>query len=300
MIATIESYLAEASRDVEAALDRLLPPGSEEARELHEAMRYSVFAGGKRFRPALVLLFCEAAGRDRAQALPAAAAFECVHVYSLIHDDLPAMDNDDFRRGKPSNHKAFGEALAILAGDALLTYAFELAASHPEPRVAAELALELARAAGPRGMVGGQVLDIRGEGKTKEKPRRDGATLERIHLWKTAALIRGACLCGAIAGGGGPRARAAAERYGEDVGLAFQVVDDILDVECTTEELGKTAGKDAAAGKLTYPGLYGLDEAKRHARTLVDRAIAALTDLPDSAAKGLLRERAVMVRDRRK
>jgi geranylgeranyl diphosphate synthase type II len=296
----IETYLTEASREVEAALDRLLPKESEEPRELHEAMRYSVFAGGKRVRPALALLFCEALGRGREAAMGVAAAFECVHVYSLIHDDLPAMDDDDFRRGKPSNHKAFGEALAILAGDALLTLAFELAAGAPDRGLGAELALELARAAGAAGMVGGQVLDIRSEGKTRVPPSRDGATLEAIHRRKTAALIRGASRAGALAGGAGPAELAAATRYGEALGLAFQVVDDILDVECTSEELGKTAGKDAAAGKLTYPALYGLDEAKRRARALVDEAQAALEELPPSDARERLRELAILVRDRRK
>jgi geranylgeranyl diphosphate synthase type II len=263
-------------------------------------MRYSVFAGGKRVRPALVLLWNEALGGARAPALPAAAAWECVHVYSLIHDDLPAMDNDDFRRGRPSNHKMFGEALAILAGDGLLTVAFELCAGHADRRTGAEVALELARAAGPLGMVGGQVLDIRGEGKTPLAPTRDEATLERIHRWKTAALLRGACRAGAILAGAGATGLDAATRYGEALGLAFQVVDDILDVECTTEELGKTAGKDAAAGKLTYPALLGLDAAKARAKRLIDDAIAALEALPETPARGLLRDMAALVRDRRK
>jgi geranylgeranyl diphosphate synthase type II len=296
---TLERTLAEIAADVERALERLLPAPDEEPRELSAAMRYSVLGGGKRVRPALVVLFAEALGGARAAALPAAAAWECVHVYSLIHDDLPAMDDDDFRRGKPSNHKVYGEALAILAGDALLTLALEIAADHPDRRIGAEVALELARAAGPRGMVGGQVLDVRGEGKTPERPTRDEATLERIHRWKTAALIRGACRAGAILGGADAAGVAAAHRYGEALGLAFQVVDDILDVEGTSEALGKTAGKDAAAGKLTYPALFGLADAKRRAARLIEEATGAIDELPATPSREVLRELAIFVRDRR-
>jgi geranylgeranyl diphosphate synthase type II len=295
---TIETTLSDLGREVEAALDRFLPPETEEARELHRAMRYSVFAGGKRVRPALVLLGAEAYGVPREDALPLACAYECVHVYSLIHDDLPAMDNDDLRRGKPTSHKVFGEALAILAGDALLTFAFELA-SRPR-RHAAEAVRDLAAAAGPFGMVGGQVLDIRNEGKTCERPARDAASLERIHRAKTAALIRGACRAGPILAGADP---APLGEYGEALGLAFQIVDDILDVECTTEELGKTAGKDAKAGKLTYPAIHGIEAARAKARAEVARAKAALGRAGSGApsrALGLLSDLADFVRDRRK
>ena len=297
----IEAYLVAVSGEVERVLDRLLPPETEEPRELYRAMRYSVFAGGKRLRPALVSLGCEAVFSPRARALPAAAAFECVHTYSLIHDDLPAMDDDDFRRGKPSSHKAFGEALAILAGDALLTFAFELVADgFADPSVAARVTRELAIAAGPRGMVGGQVLDIRCEGKSPEKPNRDAPTLERIHRMKTASLIGGALRAGAIAGGAGERELRALTRYADALGLLFQVTDDILDVEGSSADLGKTAGKDAARGKLTYPALFGIEESRRRAGELALEARSALAGLDPSDARGLLAELVTLVRDRRK
>ena len=294
---TIEHYLGEIAGTVEDALAGFLPAESDEPRELHRAMRYSTLGGGKRVRPALVLLGAAMHGVPRADAMPVACAYECVHVYSLIHDDLPAMDDDDLRRGKPTSHKVFGEAMAILAGDALLTFAFELAAR--AKRSAVEVVRDLAQMAGAAGMVGGQVLDVRNEGKTPERPTPDKATLERIHRWKTAALIRGAARAGALLAGADP---APLTRYGEALGLAFQVVDDILDVEQTTEVLGKTAGKDAAAGKLTYPKLYGLDAAKAEARRLVDEAKGALAAAPAASedARELLLELADLVRDRKK
>jgi geranylgeranyl diphosphate synthase type II len=297
----LTQYLSEVAALVEAALDRLLPAESVEPRELHRAMRYSALGGGKRVRPALVCLGAELFGGHREAALPLACAFECVHVYSLIHDDLPAMDDDDFRRGRPSNHKVFGEALAILAGDGLLTFAFELAAGSTEdPARARAAVLELARAAGPQaGMVGGQTLDLRGEGRTTEPVLATIAALEAVHLAKTAALITGAVRAGAIHGGAEPEGAEAVGRYGRALGLAFQVVDDILDVEGTTQDLGKTAGKDAAAGKLTYPGLLGLDAARAHARRLVDDAKAALAPYSGQPAAALLADLADLVRDRR-
>jgi len=299
----LDTTLAEIAAQVEAALDRLLPSAAAEPRELHQAMRYSALGGGKRVRPALALLSAELHGVPREEAIPVACAYECVHVYSLIHDDLPAMDDDDLRRGRPTSHKVYGEALAILAGDALLTYAFELAAR--TERNPAALVRDLAVAAGPVGMVGGQVLDIRGEGKSILAATRDAATLERIHTWKTAALIRGAARAGALLAGADP---APITTYGAAIGLAFQVVDDILDIESTTEELGKTAGKDVASGKMTYPALHGMAAAKAEARRLIDEATGALASLGDEALAGPLaraaRDRltdlAYMVRDRRK
>jgi geranylgeranyl diphosphate synthase type II len=291
----IERKLGEIAAAVEDALAASLPPEAEEPRELHRAMRYSALGAGKRVRPALVLLGADLYGVALAAAMPVACAYECVHVYSLIHDDLPAMDNDDLRRGKPTSHKVFGEAMAILAGDALLTYAFELAARS----ASTDIVRDLAQMAGPAGMVGGQVLDVRNEGKTPERPTPDKETLARIHRWKTGALIRGASRAGALLAGAdaGPLTR-----YGEALGLAFQVVDDVLDVTATTEELGKTAGKDAAAGKLTYPALYGLDAAKAEARRLVDEAKAALPPGTGKSegARALLLELADLVRDRKK
>jgi geranylgeranyl diphosphate synthase type II len=291
----IERALGEIAAQVEDALAQLLPAEADEPRELHRAMRYSALGAGKRVRPALVLLAAELHGVPRAAAMPVACAYECVHVYSLVHDDLPAMDDDDLRRGKPTSHKVFGEAMAILAGDALLTFAFELAARSEKTSVVRDLA----QMAGPAGMVGGQVLDVRNEGKTPERPTPDRETLARIHRWKTGALIRGAARAGALLAGADPAPLTA---YGEALGLAFQVVDDVLDVEATTEQLGKTAGKDAAAGKLTYPRLYGLEAAKVEARRLVDEAKAALppgTGTSESA-RALLLELADLVRDRKK
>ncbi len=296
----IERYLATVAAEVEEALDRLLPAEAREPRELHRAMRYSALGGGKRVRPALVCLGAELFGGDRPSVLPLACAFECVHVYSLIHDDLPAMDDDDFRRGKPSSHKAFGEALAILAGDALLTYAFELAAaSTADPARARGAVVELARAAGPAGMVAGQTLDLRGEGRTPEPRCEDLDALRTIHLAKTGALIAGAIRAGAVhAGASSPQVDVVGD-YGRFLGLAFQVVDDVLDVEGTTAALGKTAGKDAAAGKLTYPRLLGLKSARAYACELVDQAKGAIRVFDDRPAAALLGELADLVRDRR-
>ncbi len=297
----IATYLERAASDVEAGLGELLPAASEEPRELHEAMRYSALGGGKRMRPALVFLSAEACGVPRDVAMPVACAYECVHVYSLIHDDLPAMDDDDLRRGKPTCHKVFGEAMAILAGDALLTFAFELAA-RAGPR-GADLALDVARAAGAAGMVGGQALVIREEGKSTVPPARDLLTLERVHRKKTAALIRGAARAGAILAGSRDVALGALSHYGEFLGLAFQVWDDVLDVERTTEELGKTAGKDARAGKLTYPALLGLAAAKARANELAAKAKAALSPLDakaNASALALLRELADLAISRTK
>ncbi len=294
---------AERLRALAAEFERYfataLPPLDREPSELTEAMRYAALGGGKRVRPALALLWAEAVGGERTRALPVAAAIECVHVYSLVHDDLPAMDDDDLRRGRPSCHKAFGEAMAILAGDALLTFAFEhVVCSYDDPATACALVRELAQRAGWAGMVGGQVLDLRGEGRTARTPQRGEAALEAIHRMKTGALIGAACVGGAIAGGGDARAQAAARRYGETLGLLFQVTDDIIDLTSSTEALGKTAGKDRDRGKLTYPALLGLEGARERARALAERACAALEPLGDSAARERLADMVVFIRDR--
>jgi geranylgeranyl diphosphate synthase, type II len=279
----LEAYLAERARLVDEALDRFLPPEDEPPATVHRAMRYSVFAGGKRLRPVLVIAGAEAVGGRGADVLPTACALELVHTYSLVHDDLPAMDNDDFRRGRPTSHKVFGEALAILAGDGLLTLSFRLLAENvrdgrPPERLRDVLA-ELADAAGTRGMVGGQVADIEAEGRAVS-----AEALDFIHTRKTAALIRAALRAGALVCGAPAAALGALGAAGERLGLAFQIVDDILDVEGTTEALGKTAGKDQAQRKATYPGLHGLEASRARARALVAEAEAALAPLGPRAA----------------
>ena len=285
----LKTYLKERCQMVDEALDRYLPLADHQPFSVHKSMRYSMFAGGKRVRPILMLAACEAVGGTVNQAMPAACAMEMIHTYSLIHDDLPAMDNDDFRRGNPTNHKVFGEAIAILAGDALLTEAFILM-SNPQFRenVAPERVLaviqEIAHCAGSRGMVGGQVVDMESEGKTDI----DLATVHFIHIHKTGALLKASVKAGAILGGADETALAAMTRYGEATGLAFQIADDILDIEGTTEELGKDAGSDEARGKATYPAIVGLAEAKRRAQELVQIALEALA--PFDATADPLRE----------
>jgi geranylgeranyl diphosphate synthase, type II len=239
-------------------------------------MRYSLFAGGKRVRPILAIAATEAVGGTAEDVLPMACALECIHTYSLIHDDLPALDNDDYRRGRLTNHKVFGEANAILAGDALLTFAFELMGDVRQwkqfmPARVVQVIHEVAHAIGTFGMIGGQVVDLQMEGQDVELP-----TLQYIHAHKTGALIRASVRSGAILGGGSPAEVEALTHYGTHVGLAFQIVDDILDVEGASAVLGKTAGKDAAAGKPTYPALYGLDESRRRAEASMARALEAL------------------------
>ena len=273
----LKQYLKERCGLVDEALDRLLPRADELPASLHASMRYSVFAGGKRIRPILMLAACEAVGGDLPCAMPAACAMEMIHTYSLIHDDLPAMDDDDFRRGNPTNHKVYGEAVAILAGDALLTEAFiamsSVACASLVP-AATLLAViqEIGRCAGSHGMVGGQVVDMESEGKQDI----DLATVQYIHTHKTGALIKASIKAGALLGGADEQALAAMTRYGEAIGLAFQIADDILDIEGTTEELGKDAGSDQARGKATYPALVGLAEAKKRAAELVEIALEAL------------------------
>ena len=263
-------YLADVRREVDAALDRYLPPKDAPPAAIHEAMRYSVFAGGKRLRPILVIAGAEAVGGRMARVLPTACALELIHTYSLIHDDLPAMDDDDYRRGRLTNHKVFGEAIAILAGDALLTLAFGLFAEHASLEVIREVAI----AAGTFGMIGGQVADIQSEGKSV-----DAETLEYIHRHKTAALIRCSLRSGAMLAGASPAALQAIGEAGSHLGLAFQIVDDILDVEGSLEDLGKTAGSDRRKKKVTYPEHFGVEASRLKAKALIEDAKTALGPL---------------------
>jgi geranylgeranyl diphosphate synthase type II len=241
-------------------------------------MRYSLEAGGKRVRPVLCLLACEAVGGTSTQALPGALALEYVHTYSLIHDDLPAMDDDDLRRGRPTNHKVFGEGHAILAGDALLTEAFGvLASADLDPTKRAEALKLLAEGAGWRGMAGGQALDLEGE----KVASYDLDHLRLIHRLKTGALLRASLEIGAVLGGAAPAERAALRAYGEAIGLAFQIQDDILDATATDADLGKRAGKDAGRGKITYPSLLGLDGARKALSEATETALCHLASLPN-------------------
>lgn len=274
-------FFEEGRIAVDAALDRLLPAETTEPPSIHTAMRYSVFAGGKRIRPLLCLEAARIFSADVTPALHPACAVECIHTYSLIHDDLPALDNDDLRRGKPTCHKQFGEALAILAGDALLTLAFEIIGATPaaaDRRVA--ILAEVATAAGTvRGMVGGQVADLEAERKTVSPEM-----LEYIHRSKTAALIRAAVTSGALCAGASTDDVARLRRFGENIGWAFQVTDDILDVEESSAALGKTAGKDIAQEKATYPAVYGLPKSHHIANELASKAIAELAPFGERAA----------------
>jgi len=279
----LPGYLETRRRAVDDALERLLPPATAYPPVIHEAMRYSVFAGGKRLRPILVIAAAEVVGGQMDDVMPTACCFELIHTYSLIHDDLPAMDDDDYRRGRLTSHKVFGEAMAILAGDALLTHALGLIAvnvglgkapAEVFPRVLAEITA----AAGPDGMVGGQVVDVQSEGK-----RVPPETLDYIHTRKTAALIRGALRAGALLAGASEAQLAALTTYGDRMGLAFQVVDDILDVEGSLATLGKTAGSDERKGKITYPALHGLAASKARATALTREAHEALGGLGPAA-----------------
>jgi geranylgeranyl diphosphate synthase type II len=273
----LKAYLKEQCATIDAALDRFLPKETELPHSVHKAMRYSVFAGGKRVRPILMLAACQAVGGETGRAVPAACAMEMIHTYSLIHDDLPAMDDDDFRRGNPTNHKVFGEAIAILAGDALLTEAFKLTsdprfAGGIEPSGLLAVIHEIATCAGSYGMVGGQVIDMESEGRHDI----DLATVQYIHTHKTGALIKASVVAGALIGGAAGKQLAAITRYGEAAGLAFQIADDILDIEGTTEEIGKDAGSDEARGKATYPAVMGLTAAKEEAQAMMDEALNSL------------------------
>jgi geranylgeranyl diphosphate synthase type II len=283
---------------VDEALDRVLPKEDAWPATLHRAVRYSLFAGGKRIRPLLVLAAGDAVGGRQADLLPLACAVEMIHTYSLVHDDLPAMDDDDLRRGKPTSHKVFGEAIAILAGDALLTRAFhllaEMAPDADEARVRRRLqaAAVLGEACGTTGLIGGQVEDLESEGRSV-----DAATLERLHRAKTGALLSACVRGGAILGGAGEDDLGHLTRYAAAIGLAFQVVDDVLDATEAASRLGKTAGKDEAAGKATYVSVHGLEHARRLAARLGEEARQALRPLGDRAA--LLAELARLIVDRR-
>jgi len=277
------ALLESERRRVDAALRRLLPPRGGPPPTVRRAMAYSLFPGGKRMRPVLAVVACRALGGRVRDVLPAAAGIEMVHTYSLIHDDLPALDDDDLRRGRPSSHRVFGEAMAILAGDALLTYAFEVVSTQPPgkrllPRRLRAVAL-LARAAGVTGMIGGQVLDLE-----TERRRFSLRTLDRIHRGKTGALISASVQIGGIMAGAREAEIAALRRYGDRVGLAFQIIDDILDQEGSSARLGKTAGKDRRAGKATYPALMGPARSRRRAESATRAALAALRPLGPRAA----------------
>ena len=271
----VHAYMKERTRAVDEALERSLPPETAPPETVHKAMRYSVFAGGKRLRPVLVIAGAEAVGGAMDDVMPTACAMELIHTYSLVHDDLPAMDDDDFRRGRPTSHKVFGDAMAILAGDGLLTLAFRLLAENLRPgmdgRVLRDVLVEVAEAAGTGGMVGGQVADLEAEGR-QVTPE----ALDYIHLHKTAALIRASIRSGAALCGATPAQLQALAVAGTSLGLAFQIVDDILDVTGTTEQLGKTAGKDQVQQKATYPAIHGLAASRARAEALMAEALGAL------------------------
>jgi geranylgeranyl diphosphate synthase type II len=282
-MSSLKEFLATQQQLVDQALDRLTPPESALPQTIHRAMRYSLFAGGKRIRPILCLQAAAAVSDDAPGALEAACSLEMIHTYSLIHDDLPALDNDDFRRGKPTNHKVFGDAMAILAGDALFTLAIQTLTRIEGLEAARKLALieELSFASGTvEGMIGGQVTDIESE---RRQPTAE--LLDRIHRAKTGALLRASVRMGALAAGGDAAALKAISRYGEHVGLAFQIVDDILDVEESSAALGKTAGKDAAQGKITFPAVYGLETSRAMAQDQCRGAHEALEIFGDRALR---------------
>jgi geranylgeranyl diphosphate synthase, type II len=274
----LAAYLDARRALVDQALEAVLPKEDAPPPTVHKAMRYSVMAGGKRLRPILVIAGAEAVGGRADTVMPTACALELIHTYSLIHDDLPAMDDDDYRRGRPTNHKVFGDAMAILAGDALLTLAFALVAANAsrvaDPRVICAVVADLAHAAGTEGMVGGQVVDIESEGKAVS-----AETLDYIHRRKTAALMRAALRAGAFLGGGSAASVRAISDAGDRLGLAFQIVDDILDVEGDSATLGKTAGSDERKQKATYPAVHGVDMSRKRARMLLDEAKDLLASL---------------------
>ena len=268
-------FLTDCAREVDGFLDRVLPPVNNGPATLASAMRYAVLGGGKRIRPALAMASAMAVGGRGADALPVAGALEMIHAYSLIHDDLPCMDDDDLRRGRPTVHVRFGEAVAVLAGDALHTLAFAtLTSGDASPETRLECVKRLAAAAGPEGMVGGQVLDMEAEGR-----RPDARELEAIHRGKTGALISASAALGALAGGGSRQQVDALAAFGRELGLVFQIVDDLLDEEQTSARLGKSAGKDRAAGKATYPAVHGIGMARAEATRRAALARELLRDL---------------------
>jgi farnesyl diphosphate synthase len=297
--------LDQTAEDTEALLakllsDKLLPDEIARPKRLMDAMRYSSLGGGKRLRPFLVVESAAVFGVGRESALLAGAALECIHCYSLVHDDLPAMDNDDLRRGRPTTHKKFDQATAILAGDSLLTLAFDIASrveTHPDPAIRAALVIALARASGLGGMAGGQMLDLAAEGRFEDKRLPGQNDIVTLQAMKTGALLRFACRAGAILGGADKETRAAVERYGAATGQAFQIADDLLDVEATTETAGKTTGKDAAAGKATLIRTLGVDGAHARLAALLTEAETALA--PFGAKADILRATARFIAERR-
>ena len=275
----LKTYLSRRKQLVEASLERIFPVASGLQKRVIEAARYSLFAGGKRLRPILCLAAAEVVGADLEPVLPAACALEMIHTYSLIHDDLPAMDNDNFRRGVPTNHKVFGEAIAILAGDALLTEAFEyFVLSGVSPDKVTEVIRIAVKAAGYRGMIGGQVIDLECEDR-----KVDLATVEYMHIHKTGALLTASLEIGAVLGGGDQAQTSALKNYGHHIGLAFQITDDLLDVEGDPALMGKTPGSDAAKNKMTYPALLGVVRSRDAAREHVESSLEALAAFDEKA-----------------
>ncbi len=276
----LNSYLKEHQKLVEVALDKSIILAKPQ--KIYEAMRYSLLAGGKRLRPILCLASCKLMGGTLSMAMPTACALEMIHTMSLIHDDLPAMDNDDYRRGKLTNHKVYGDDIAILAGDGLLAYAFEYVATEtkdvPTDRLIKVIA-KLGRTVGPAGLVGGQVLDLESEGKTDITAE----TLSFIHTHKTGALLETSVVSGAILAGASEKDIAKLSKYAQNIGLAFQIVDDILDITATDEQLGKTAGKDLAAQKATYPSIWGLEKSQEQAQNLINDAMDQLESYGENA-----------------
>ena len=280
----IKTYLVSRQKLIERALDRYLPKANAKPATLHRAMRYSLFAGGKRLRPILCLAAADACRGNVSNVLPLACALECIHTYSLVHDDLPSMDNDDFRRGRPTCHKVFGDGIAILAGDALLTIAFEIVSNaKPTSRYNVSILLrEIAVAAGSQKLIAGQAADLEAEGKNVKRDQ-----LQFIHENKTAAILRSSVRLGAMSANADARKLSAITRFGKRLGLAFQIIDDILDVTQTSEILGKSAGKDVAAKKATYPAVIGLEKSRAEARRLTRQAHNALSVFRSSDAEPL-------------
>jgi geranylgeranyl diphosphate synthase, type II len=280
----VRSYLTARQKEIDRALDRYLPKASTKPATLHRAMRYSLFAGGKRLRPILCLAAAEACGGKIKNALPLACALECIHTYSLVHDDLPSMDNDDFRRGRPTCHKVFGDGIAILAGDALLTIAFEIVSSaRLAPRYNMSILLrEVAVAAGSQKLIAGQVADLEAEGRNVKRDE-----LRFIHENKTAAILKTSVRLGAMSANADAKKLRAITQFGHGLGLAFQVIDDILDLTQTSEILGKSAGKDVAAKKATYPAVIGLEKSRAEAGRLTRQAHDALSVFAGSKAQAL-------------
>ena len=278
-----EQFLAECKEFVDEGISRFLPNQDTYPESIHKSMRYSVFAGGKRLRPALLVASAEAVGGDRQEVLPFAAAVEFIHTYTLIHDDLPALDDDNLRRGKPTNHLVFGEAIAILAGDALLTQAFVLMTNAAlmdsiPPKHILRAAHEMGKSVGSTGVIGGQVVDLESEGKPI-----DEATLEYIHIYKTGFFFKSCIRVGALLGQADFKQLNALSSFGAHIGLAFQIIDDILDITGDQEKLGKDVGSDVGRDKATYPALFGMEESKRKAEKLVEDGIGQLKDFGASA-----------------